>query len=562
MPGSPDLMEGLQGLDDSAEGYERRWMYYAGDLPEKFASERLKALIQKTAKDYRFRLARIPVESLANRLGINSITSSAGESVNRVIEEIRQANDMDLIEPALHERALVFGDAYIFVWPVVADEMLNADAPADVESVEAGVELAYQSPLSCRAVYAHEDGRRVKFVIRRWKEAVALGDRWRAEVWYADRVEAWRTDPGGKGTSPEEWFPYAEDAFGDEIPADGFNWPEAHDFGEIPFKHARTDLPYGRSELEDFIGPQNILTKAISTQASGIESHGWRERYRIADDKVLLEQAGDIVPWNDAAEAYSRKTTPEEVSGRRSGPGVEHLFHGTKAVGEFDAPDIDAMSNPIEQWVRLGAAASSTPYGEFDPRFGANMSGVAWDRSERPLRAKEQDRKRFLLRFWREVYALALLFRGIRDAGDITVNWAPPAVISDPDWWSTATIRREHGVPQETILLEANYLPEDIEAWRKQQDESLLLDEKIDRLARLGDAIQKLGAGATLLGVPPERIAALLESVLGEAGSPGKLTLEEKEPLELEPGDEDDEANGNPASGNPESVPGSPGGRG
>lgn len=547
MTASPDLMEGWRSLEAAIPAYEQRWTYYAGDLPEKFASARLRLLIQNTAKDYRFRLARIPVEAIANRLGINSITSSSGDAVNRIIEEIRQANDMDLIEPAIHERTLVFGDAYLFVWPVVAEEMLNTDAPADADSVESGVELAYQSPLSCRAVYAHEDGRRVKFVIRRWQEKVPLGDRWRAEVWYADRVEPWVTQPGGSGGTDEEWVPYAEDAFGDEIPADNSNWPEAHDFGEIPFKHARTDLPYGRSELEDFIGPQNILTKAISTQSTGIESHGWPERYRIADDKTVLEQAGDIVPWDDANEAYSRDDIPEQVSGRRSGPGMEHTYHGTKSVGEWTPPDIGKMETPIEQWVRLGAAASSTPLTEFDPRFGANMSGVAWDRAERPLRAKESDRKRFLLRFWREVYALALLFRGIRDPGDITVNWAPPAVISDPEWWTTATVRRDHGVPQETILLEANYTAEDIEAWRKNQDEALLLDEKIDRLARLGDAVQKLGAGATLLGIPAERIATLVEVILAEAGSPGKLILEEAED---EPEDSD-----------PGGQPGTPGGR-
>jgi hypothetical protein len=560
VPGSSDLMEGLKGLDDSFEKYERLWMYYAGDLPEKFASERLRVLISKTAKDYRFRLSRIPVESLANRLGINSITSSAGDSVNRVIEEIRQANDMDLIEPAIHERALVFGDAYLFVWPVSAEEELGAESPAAPDTIEAEVELAYQSPLSCRAVYEHEDGRRVKFVVRRWEESVALGTRWRAEVWYTDRVEMWRTDPGSKGTSPEEWFPYAEDAFGDEVPAAGDNWPEPHDFGEIPFKHARTDLPYGRSELEDFIGPQNILTKAISTQATGIESHGWPERYRIADDKAILEQAGDVVPWGDKEDAYSRATTPEQVSGRRSGPGTEHTFHGTKAVGEFTPPDIGNLSDPMEQWVRFGAAASSTPYGEFDPRFGANMSGVAWDRSERPLRAKEADRKRFLLRFWREVYTLALAFRGIRDPGDITVNWAPPAVISDPDWWSTATVRRDHGVPQKTILLEANYTVEEIDTWEKEQSEALLLDEKIDRLMRLGDALQKLGAGATLLGVPPERVATLVEVILAEAGSPGKLILEEKEEPVIE--EAEDEEDGNAAPDNSGRVPGTPGGNG
>lgn len=559
MPGSPDLMEGLKGLDDSFEKYERLWMYYAGDLPEKFASERLRALIHKTAKDYRFRLSRIPVESLANRLGINSITSSAGDAVNRVIEEIRQANDMDLIEPAIHERTLVFGDAYLFVWPVDAEDSTSVKAPADADTIEAGVELAYQSPLSCRAVYEHEDGRRVLFVVRRWEESVALGNRWRAEVWYPDRVEMWRTDPGSKGSSPEEWFPYAEDVSGQEIPPTPDTWPEPHDFGEIPFKHARTDLPYGRSELEDFIGPQNILTKAISTQATGIESHGWPERYRIADDKAILEQAGDVVPWGDKEDAYSRASTPEQVSGRRSGPGTEHTFHGTRAVGEFTPPDIGNLIDPMEQWIRFGAAASSTPYGEFDPRFGANMSGVAWDRSERPLRAKEADRKRFLLRFWREVYTLALAFRGVRDPGDITVNWAPPAVISDPDWWSTATIRRDHGVPQKTILLEANYTIEEIDTWNKEQDEALMLDEKIDRLMRLGDALQKLGAGATLLGVPPERVASLVEVILAEAGSPGKLTLEEKEPLPLPGGEDDEQANGNPTPGDSGREPGSPG---
>lgn len=557
MPGSPDLMEGLKGLDDSFEGYERRWMYYAGDLPEKFASERLRVLISKTAKDYRFRLSRIPVESLANRLGINSVTSSAGDGVNRIIEEIRQANDMDLMEPAIHERTLVFGDAYLFVWPVTAEDEIGARAPADSDAVEAGVELAYQSPFMCRAIYEHEDGRRIKFVVRRWQEKVPLGERWRAEVWYADRVEMWRTNPGSKGVSPEEWFPYAEDAFGEEIPANFDNWPEVHDFGEIPFKHARTDLPYGRSELEDFIGPQNILTKAISTQATGIESHGWPERYRIADDKAILEQAGDVVPWGDREDAYSRTATPEQVSGRRSGPGTEHTFHGTKAVGEFTPPDIGNLSDPMEQWVRFGAAASSTPYGEFDPRFGANMSGVAWDRSERPLRAKEADRKRFLLRFWREVYTLALAFRGVRDPGDITVNWAPPAVISDPEWWTTATVRRDHGVPQKTILLEANYTIEDIETWEKEQDESLMLDEKIDRLMRLGDALQKLGAGATLLGVPSERVASLVEVILSEAGSPGRLTLEEKEPVIEEAGNE--QANGSAPADNPGRVLGSAG---
>lgn len=540
MPGSPDLMEGMRGLDDAAPYYEKMWQYFAGDLPEHFASARLKQIIGKTAQDYRFRLARVPVETLANRLGINSIVSSR-DGVNAKIEEIRQANDMELQEPFITERTLALGDSYLLVWPIDTDDMLDDDAPADADAIASGVELAYQSPISCRAFYDSEDGRRARFTVRRWKEKTALGDVWRAEVWYWDRVEAWITKPGSKGTDPQEWMEYAEDANGFPVPATPDVWPEPHDFGEIPIKHMRTDMPYGRSEIEDFVGAQNIVTKATATQSSGIESNGWRERYTIADDKALLDQAGDIVPWGDAADAPPAGAAP--VSGRRSGPGTEQTFHGVKGVGEFSATDLRIFENPIDQWIRLGAAASGTSLAEFDPRFGANMSGVAWDRAERPMKKKEADRKRFFLRFWREVYGLALAIVGVRDAGEITVNWSPPEVVSDPDWWATATVRRDHGVPQRAILLEANYTEEQIKAWEEDKDDDAeTLDRAISRIALLGDAMQKLGAGASLLGIPPERIATLIEALLSEAGSPGKLVLEEKEvPPQLEAGDDDEE---------------------
>jgi hypothetical protein len=555
MTGSPDLMEGMSGLDAESTHYAELLQYHSGELPERFASERIRKLIESSARDYRFRLSRVPIEALANRVGISSITSSRGDAVNAKIEEIRQANDMELQEPFIHERMFIFGDAYLLVWPIEAEDMLDADSPKDADTVATGVEFAYQSPLSCRTFYDAEDGRNARFTIRRWKEKSAIGAFvWRAEVWYWDRLESWVTLPDRKGTDIEDWIPYAEDAFGITVPATPENWPEMHDFGEIPIKHARSDLPYGRSEIEDFIGAQNILTKATATQSSGIESHGWRERYRVADDKAILDQASDVVPWGDdadarAATANGRVNTPE--SGRRSGPGTEQTFHGTKAVGEFSATDLGSFEAPIDQWLRLGAAASGTPYAEFDPRFGAQMSGVAYDRMDRPMKKKEADRKRFLLRFWREAYGLALAIVGIRDFGDLTVNWAPPEVISDPDWWTVATARRDHGVPQKTILLEANYTAEDIQKWEDEKDDDAeTLDRAISRIGLLGDAMQKLGAGATLLGIPPDRIATLVESLLSEAGSPGKLVLEKKEPLELEGGENDDETDESEEPGN------------
>lgn len=528
MPGSKDLIEGMKGLDAVAAAYLRRWTYYAGDLPEGFSTQKIKDLIDKTGVDYRIRLAKKPVDALANRVSITAITSSSGDRVNARIEELRKANDMELQEPFLHTRLFAMGDAYLLVYPVAEDEDLvqrdgeRIDAVPDADTRRAGVEFAYQSPISCRAFYDAEDGRRVRFIIRRWREATALGDVWRAEMWYLDRLEPWISKPGSAGLDEQEWEPYAEDPQGNRVPADATSWPQEHDFEELPIKHARTDLPYGRSELDDFMGAQNLITKAVATQGTGIEAHGWRERYRIADDKTVLDQARDTVNWDDAATAPSASNPP--TTSRRSGPGTEQIFHGTKAVGEFSAPDLGSFEDPIEQWIRLGSIASNTPLYEFDPRTGAQMSGIARKRADKPMKDRERNAKRFLLRFWREVYEFALRLDGETDPGELDVEWEPPAVEEDPEWWTTATARRDHGVPQRQILIEANYTVEQIEEWQKEQDEALFLDAAIDRVARLGEALQTLGAGASLLGVAPERVAALVDRVLGDAGSPGTST--------------------------------------
>jgi hypothetical protein len=266
-------MEGMKTLDAVADEYVRMWTYYAGDLPEYFSGRAIKRLIETTSTDYRIRLARKPVNALANRVSVASITSSSGDRVNRVIENLRTSNDMELQEPFLHTRLFAFGDAYMFVFPVDEDEDTaqrdgeRIDAVPDADTRRAGVEFAYQSPISCRAFYDAEDGRRIRFVVRRWREVNPYGMKvWRAEVWYSDRMEPWVTIPDGNGLDEEAWLPYAEDDQGNQVPTSGDNWPEYHDFNEIPIKHARTDLPYGRPS------PRSHLASSPTGGVSGTAS--------------------------------------------------------------------------------------------------------------------------------------------------------------------------------------------------------------------------------------------------------------------------------------------------
>jgi hypothetical protein len=457
-------MQAFTELSEVADGYLKAAKYARGELPERFAADRIQQLIERSGKGYKFRFAKVPINVLANRVQIASILGGTDAETTR-IETIRKANKMEDQEPFLIRELFTYGDGYMLVWPISPEEIEQRDGEevdinADRALREAGIELTYQNPLSCRAFYDGEDGRRTRFVIRRWTEAIGDATRWRAELWYSDRIEAWVTLPDASGTDTDDWLPYAEDEDGEEVPVNEFNWPLFHEWQEVPIKHARNGLPYGRPEHFDAYGPQDAITKATITQVLAIDKVGWRERWRIVEDAL---EGRDAVDWQDNAEAPA--SADVVVSGRRTGAGTESIFHNTKEVGEYAAPDPGALIEPLDQWVRFMAAITETPLFEFDPRDSGQMNGIARLRAEAPLRAKEKDRKRYLEGFEREVWTLALRMSGFTDPGPIAVVWRPPEIISDPEWWMVARQRRAMGIPTEQILMEAGYPPEDAQIW-------------------------------------------------------------------------------------------------
>lgn len=528
MTASKDLLEGWKALEDATDRFEEAMAYYRGTAGERFANARIRELVERTGQSYAFRLAAVPVKVMAKRCRIANVTSDS-EQVTARLAEIREANQAELHEPHLIRRTLIYGDAYALVWPVESGEAdvdqedgagSEVAAPEVMEQV--GVEISYQSPLHCRIVYDSEDGRRPRFGIRRWKVASPISEGlsyWRAEVWYHDRVEPWRTSDGASGGSPEEWRPFAEDEDGTELLVEeGVNWPLEHDWDEIPIKHARTDLPYGEPVHAAAYAPQDAITKAITTQVVvDIEAHGWRERYRLLDDQKSLETGREPVNWGDAADAPAVVQGLPEESGRRRGSGMEHIFAGTRAVGEFTAPDPGLLIKPIDQWIQLMSVVTETPLDELNPTV--QLSGVSREKADAPMKAKERDLKLYLSAFWREVYALAVRMSGMPEPGAIDVQWAPPDVTMDSDWWVTAQARVNLGVPVARILTEANYLPEDVKAWLDGQGEEMALMQRIAVLERLGAAVQSLGVGIQLGVLDQATVSSLITRITGEVQS-------------------------------------------
>lgn len=543
MPGSADLLEGFKALNDATADYLEAATYLTGTPAERFANRHIERLVEGSGP-YRFRLAHRPVQAMATRTRIAGIMSDRKEATDR-IDEIRRANDMILQEPFIHRKAFGYGDAYVLVWPVDEEDMSPApdgeaiDVPPDEELRGVGVEITYQSPLATRVLYDGEDGRRPRFAIRRWRERWLAGKVWRVEIWYPGepgRLENWVSKPEAKGVDEDDWEPYAEDETGRQVTVSPENWPLIHDHG-LPIKHLRTDLPYGRPVHIDAYGPQDAINKMLITQVNGVEAYSWPDRWRLIDDQAVLDQAREAVDWDDRQGVEGAQ--PRTARGVQSTGGQEHEYTGTKAVGQFSVPDPRPLGESVEQYVRLMAASTSTALAEFDPQaYGQGLSGEARREADRPTRDKEADLKLYLEGFWREVWTEALTMSGM-EPGTITVQWAPGEVNTDPDWWATAQIRMASGIPVRQVLLEANYLPEQVDDWMKADTEEAALDQRIARLTALGTALQGIGTAQALGVVSAEQVSVLVNQIMGQAGVPEGVPAEITPPAP--PGEDEDE---------------------
>lgn len=503
--GTPDLIAGFKALDAARDAYELRWAYYAGQLPERFLTERIEQIVRDASGEtqYRFRFAKIPIDALRNRVQVASITGATAE-ITEQIEQIRQANDLEMIEPFTHERMFALGDAYMLTWPTDPDDDALPEPLRD-----AGVEIRYQSALTVRAMYDAEDGLRLRYVIRRRKEVDPVGTwRWKAELWYpgdGGYMEPWVAEDGASGLDAQSWRP--------DLDAYDGEWPVMHGHG-MPFHHGRTSLPYGRPEHADAMGPQDVITKTVMTQAVELDSHGFPERWELI--KASNPDTGsDTVRWPDET------PTPDKTSrrpGRRGGPGTVSILEGRDGTGEYGTPNPSELTPAMDQFLQMTAAVTATPSYEYDPAGNAGLSGAARRWADRPLDAREKNAKRALVRFWRSVWAGALGIVGAPST-EVDVEWAAPAVEHDPDFWAVAGLKRDHGVPQDVILREANYPADEVKKWLDDdQNEAVALAHRIRMVKELAEGLSTLGSAITLGVVSQEQVDALVQQIMGGAG--------------------------------------------
>lgn len=532
-----DVLYGWDAVERALPDYLEAERYYTGDVDEWFSTPKIKAMVASTGIRHRFNLASIPVTSLADRVELLGVVAPDSEETTKAVEEIWAANNLDIHYPDLITKTFYYGDAYIRVWPTDTVDMDNPEeAEAELDEADgvddalgqAGVEFVVYDPKNVRMIYDPENHRRKLYTIVRWPMIdPAKQEFWRVDLYYADRIERWQSKPGQPGNQASDWEEYGDArpaAILDAITAEQ-DRPEPDDaddqgpghilpnpFGENPFFHYRTALPYGVPVHQKAYGCQDAVNKALVTQLNVMDSAGWPERYGLVEAGAELDQAMDNPNDFDDEDVVSDSATAKNTN-MKSGPGVFHKLTGMKEVGAFDAADPMAFLEPAGFYVRLMSQLTNTPLHRFDPT--AEMpSGESLKTAEGPQ--VKMAKRQMTMASAPTVESWKFAFRTLgQQVPKLEATWAPAQSATGLSDWQEVEAKQKAGVPIDQTLVEAGYDETTVQEWLEQGSEELDLTRRVGLLATFAEGVSKL-AGLVATGVmTAEQVDTVIKDITG-----------------------------------------------
>lgn len=509
-----DLGRGLKIVADKVEAYETAAAFYDGTRHEVHANPAIARALKRSAEAHPLSFAHIPVDALLDRVELTGLASSrADDELQAILADVEYLDDVD----DWHTKAGYFGDYFVLLDPIDEDD----------DGVAGELTLVGVDPTTATVVYDSRTGRTPDFGVRIWQETTTLGKRWRAAVYYDDATAHLVTSVGQSGAAPDAQ--HFDLDLGDTDDED--SWRVPHTAGGPLLEHFAVDgRPYGKPLHRKAFGPQDALTKLSASNLSSIDAATFPSRYALmhpdaeADDDDLDEADPDF-PGDGTARAAARTSKVSSVAGTIA------MLRGVAKVGTFDSAQPGAFLVNQDWYVRAMGLATGTPLFEFDTE-GEQPSGEARRRAEVRLVRHAKKVQRSLTATHKRIAEKLLALRG-KDAGEVTVTFAPLETATDAEGMELVGKKVANGIPLRDALAEAGYTDDKLNAW-------LGTDPKADAmtLAEVGllaTALQSLGQAKTLGVVTDAQLEAVLPWLFGAAAEGAvAIDVDAVEPLEVE----------------------------
>jgi hypothetical protein len=503
-----DLATALKEMRQCRHGYDKAEDYYCADVPEIFASARMRRAMRRSGINYQLNLARIVVESVVDRLEVSAITSDDESGPNDLIQQVMEANKFKLQGTNTLRKACEFGDAYVIVWPKE-----NATAPYRPEDIA----IWYQDPRTVRVFYSDDNPLEVEFAAKKWEE----NSRTRIDLYYADRIESYVSKKNTKGKQAADFEPTTgtnrDDSDADEDDDNPAHITK-HDFGQVPVFHFKTTADqYGTPEHKDFFPVTDIIHKLAISHMAGVDYQSFPQRYALMDADSDTSEAARLDEGLYSFEMQQGGTTEDYGTEGRSqfkaDPGSVWMAPGIKGFGQFDAADPANFTDPMEFYVRMGATITNTPLHYFDPT-GDAPSGESLRTAEAPFIKKVENRKLSFGDTWREVFQFVLQLLG-NDKAKVVVHWKPSSSSDDEYSWQVAQLQQASGVPVEQTLLERGYTAVQVAEWEENGQQGL--PQRVSLLLQVSQAMANFTTATAGGLIGADQVNGLVLKLLGQA---------------------------------------------
>lgn len=407
MAASDDLKIAWKQIAGKQVDQKRCFDYYDGHQPLAYTTKRLREIFKDFQMQFSANWCAVVIDAVLDRLNLLGMVDdeAAAEKFKPWWDSVEVGTEIRLI----HEYALVTGEAFGTIWP---DETTSLP------------EIYANDPRVCHMQYDGENPRTPLWAAKFW---TANDGKYRATLYYPDRLQYWHTNKQRKSVSSADAFTLEDEA---ENPYD-----------QLPVFHWRIHARRTKSDLDPVRPLQDAINKLLADMMVAAEYGAFKQRYIISDS----ETKGQI------------KNAPNEIW---------DLPEGSSA-GEFSATDLVNYLSAIENLVGEIGSITRTPRHFFLATSG-QASGDALLAQEAPLVAKVHDRQQALTPTWRSAFQfVAELMGGDRD--QIIPQWGPAAVIPPLTRATILQTYRNAGVPLAAALRAVGYDPQEIQTIMDEQ---------------------------------------------------------------------------------------------
>lgn len=436
MANNPDITKAIELLKNRSDKYTTASSYYDGAHNLSYATDKFINAFGKLFRAFALNLCPAIVDAVRDKLIVTEFRVEDGtKETAEKAWQIWQANRMGKRAGEIHKEALKNGDAYAIVWP----------------DTQGRVTIYPQKAETCTVFYDEETPGKIVAAAKYWFTA---DKKVRLNLYYPDRVEKFVAEKKSEPTGRRSGVEYDKNFTGKATSYISLPEPKsfapigeapvvANPYGVVPVFHFGNNAEigsFGQSELANAIPLQDALNKSVLDMLVAMEFAAYRQRW-AAGIEIDYDDAGKPIPPFQA--------------------GIERLWvteNPEAKFGDFEAADLEQFLKVKDGFRVDMSCVTGTPLHYFMLTGAAfPQSGISIEKLESRFLAKVRDRQETFGQVWEDVMAFALTIENAGKDIRLFTQWQNPAPLSEKEQLDNLIVKKELGVSDEQLLIEAGY---------------------------------------------------------------------------------------------------------